>query len=61
MELNFEPENRRIPSSSSQGPTLSLFGSFPKLGVPFLGAPIIRTLVYWGLYWRPPIQGSKHF
>ena len=24
---------------------------FPKIGVPFLGVPIIRTIVYWGLYW----------
>ena len=24
---------------------------FPKLGVPFLGVPIMRTIVYWGLFW----------
>ena len=28
---------------------------FPKLGVPFWGLPIIRTIVFWGLYWGPPI------
>ena len=28
---------------------------FPKLGVPFLGVLIIRTIVYWGLYWCPLI------
>ena len=28
---------------------LGLFGSFPRLGVPFLGVPIVRTMVYWGL------------
>ena len=27
---------------------------FLKLGVPFWGPPIIRTIVYWGLYWGPP-------
>ena len=32
-----------------------LLGSCPKLGVPFLGVPIIRTIVFWGLCWDPPI------
>ena len=27
--------------------------SFPKLGVPFLGVPIKRIIVFWGLYWVP--------
>ena len=38
----------------------SRFSSFPKLGVPFLGVPIIRTIVYLGLYWGPPILGNCH-
>ena len=33
---------------------------FPKLGVPFLGVPIIRTIVFWGLYWGPLILGNYH-
>ena len=33
---------------------------FPKLGVPFLGVPIIRTIVFWGLYSGPPILGNYH-
>ena len=33
-------------------------GGFPKLGVPFGGVPIIRTIVYWDLYWGPPIFGK---
>ena len=28
---------------------------FPKIRGTFLGVPIIRTLVYRGLYWGPPI------
>ena len=24
----------------------------------FLGVPIIRTIVYWGLYWGPLILGN---
>ena len=35
-------------------------GDFPKLGVPCLGVPLIRTIVYWGLYWGPLILGSYH-
>ena len=33
-----------------------------KLGVPFLGVPIIRTIVivYWGLYWGCPILENYH-
>ena len=38
----------------------AIFGSFPKLGVPFLGAPIIRIIIFWGLYWGPPILGNYH-
>ena len=26
----------------------------------FLGVPIIRIIVYWGLYWDPPILGNYH-
>ena len=26
----------------------------------FLGVPIIRTIIYWGLYWGPLIQGNYH-
>ena len=33
---------------------------FPKLGVPFWGVPIIRTMVCWGLYWCPLILGNYH-
>ena len=35
-------------------------GGFPKLGVPFWGAHIIRTIVYWGLYWGTLILGNYH-
>ena len=37
-----------------------VYGGFPKLGVPFLGVPIIRTIVFWGLYWGPTILGNYH-
>ena len=29
-------------------------------GTFFLGGPIIRIIIYWGLYWGPPIMGNYH-
>ena len=31
---------------------------FPKIRGTFLGVPIIRTIVYWGLFWGPLILGN---
>ena len=33
---------------------------FPKIRGTLLGVPIIRIVVYWGLYWGPPILGNYH-
>ena len=33
---------------------------FPKIRGTILGVPIRRTIVYWGLYWGPPISGNYH-
>ena len=33
---------------------------FPKIMGTFLGVPIIRTIVYLGLYWGPLILGNYH-
>ena len=35
-------------------------GSFPKIRGTFLRVPIIRTIVFWGLYWVSPILGNYH-
>ena len=32
----------------------------PKIRGTFLGIPIIRTMVFWGLYWGTSILGSYH-
>ena len=37
-----------------------LYGGFPRIIGTFLGAPIIRTIVFWGLYWGPLILGNYH-
>ena len=34
---------------------LRAIGGFPKLEVPYLGIPIMRIIIFWGLYWGPPI------
>ena len=34
-------------------------GRFPKLGYHF-GVPILRMIVFGGLYWDPPILGNYH-
>ena len=33
---------------------------FPKIKGTLLGVPIIRTIVYWGLYWGTLILGNYH-
>ena len=33
---------------------------FPKIGGTILGVPIIRTIVFLGLYWSPFILGNYH-
>ena len=37
-----------------------LYMGFPKIRGTFLGLPIIRTIVYWGLYWGTLILGNYH-
>ena len=32
----------------------------PKIRGTFLGVPIIRTIVFWGLYWGPLSLGNYH-
>ena len=33
---------------------------FLKIRGTIVGVLIIRTIVYWGLYWGPPISGNYH-
>ena len=39
---------------------LQCIWGFPKIGGTFLGVPIIRIIVFWGLYWGPLILGNYH-
>ena len=42
-------------------PQLAHVWGFPKIRGTYLGVPIIRTIVFWGLYWGPLILGSGSF
>ena len=39
---------------------LGAIWKFTKIRGTFLGVPIVRTIVYWGLYWGPLILGNYH-
>ena len=47
-----------LASSADLGSGWGLCDGFPKLGVPFLGVPMI--IVFGGLYGGPPILGNYH-
>ena len=40
--------------------TTTYIWGFPKMMGTILGFSIIRTRVFWGLYWGPPILGNYH-
>ena len=42
------------------GITSGLIWEFPKIRGTFLGVPILRIIVYWGLYWGTLILGKYH-
>ena len=33
---------------------------FPQIRRPFWGVPIVRIVVFSGLYWGPPVYGNYH-
>ena len=46
--------------SLSQIRDAGIMWGFPKIRGTFLGVPIIRTIVFWDLYWGPLILGNYH-
>ena len=46
--------------AKGETPTEYIIWRFPKIRGTFLGVPMIRTIVYWGLYWGPLILGNYH-
>ena len=54
---------RQNPSAGQNLPHVSklcVIWGFPKIRGTFLGVLIIRTIVFWGLYWDPLILGNYH-
>ena len=41
-------------------PLIGDIWGFPKIRGTLLEVPIIRTIVFWGLHWGPPILGNYH-
>ena len=41
------------PRSGIRGYVYMYIWGFPKIRGPLLGVLVIRTVVYWGLYWGP--------
>ena len=61
IEPQYTPESWKPPVSCQSCQTLGhpKYGDVPKLRDPF-GVPIIRAIVFWGLYWGPLILGNYH-
>ena len=60
LSLGFEG-----PKDDCRNPALPIirnlpYGSFRKLGVPYLGVLILRILLFRVLDWGPPIFGNSH-
>ena len=50
---------KKMENEMETGIYRGLWGlGFPKIGGTILGVPIIRIIIYWGLYWGPPIYGN---
>ena len=45
---------------SLKGDIKGMIWGFTKIRGTILGVPIVRTIVYWGLYWGPLIFGNYH-
>ena len=39
---------------------LSTTWEFPKIRATFLGVPIVRIILFWGLHWGPSFLGNYH-
>ena len=51
-ELLFHEKEKGPTAGAPSGKAWQYMGGFSKIRGNFLGVPIIRTIVYWGLYWK---------
>ena len=54
---------KKMENEMETGITKGFIGirGFSKFGIPFLGAPIIRIIVFWGLYLGSPYFGKLQY
>ena len=50
-----------VGKNDPQGLLCRSIWGFPKIRGTFWGVPIIRIILYWGLFWGPLILGNYHF
>ena len=53
--FKINPMQRQLAVGSPSKLTWSPTWAFPKIRGTILGVAILRTIVFWGLYWGPPI------
>ena len=49
-----------LATCSARTSALESTGLFPEIRGTMLGVPVIRTIIFWGLYWGTPLQGNYH-
>ena len=54
------PMYKQVQTHMTPKPLINAIWGFPKIRCTLLGVPIIRTIVFWGLYWGPLILGNYH-
>ena len=60
-DYRLQDQGQLLEGSSQQGSLQKpILGDFPKIRGTFLRVPIIRIIVFWGLYWGPTILGNYH-
>ena len=52
------PDEADITWTSKVGKIMAQLWEFPRISGTSLGVPIIRPIIFWGLYWGPPILGN---
>ena len=57
-EMDYLSEVQTIANSSAKLSCMVKNGGFPKLRGTVLGVPVLRTVVFWGLYWGSSVLGN---
>ena len=55
-----EAQGMRDPREPKNGVGFRVIWALPNIKGTLLGVPIIRTIIFWGLYWGPLVLGNYH-